>query len=284
MSIKNQQSGSLSRALSQAVLKILRPLVRMLLRHGMSYGTFAELARWVFVDVASEDFTMPGRKQSASRVSVLTGLNRKEVSRLQSQAFFEDEKLAQQYNRAARVISGWLRDDEFTDAKQQPRALAMDGVTGSFAALVRRYSGDMPARAVLDELLRVKAVQKNSADEIELVTHGYIPAQGNEEKLHLLGMDVALLIQTIEHNIDNSNEKPFYQRKVAYNNLPASILPALRKLSAERAQDLLEELDRYLVKHDRDTTQQPSDDTRMHAGLAIYYFEEEYKENTHEQA
>lgn len=265
-----------TKALSAAILRMLRPLVRLLLRHGISYGTFADLAKWVYVDVADKEFSVAGRKQTVSRVSVLTGLSRKEVARIQAIETPDDQVVMQQYNRAARVISGWLRDEKFSDAKGQPNTLPLEG-KDSFAELVKAYSGDLPARAILDELLRVKAVELND-DNVELLTHAYVPADGEEEKLHILGTDVALLINTIDHNLESTESKPHFQRKVAYDNLPEEALPLLREISSEKAQALLEELDRYLVKHDRDSNPETKGSGRKRAGLGIYYFEEDIPE------
>ena len=266
--------------LSAAILRMLRPLVRLLLRHGISYGTFADLAKWVFVDVAEKEFNVPGRKQSASRVSVLTGLSRKEVSRVQSIETPDDESLVQQYNRAARVISGWLRDEQFTDGQGEAAILPLEG-KNSFAELVKAYSGDMPSRAILDELVRVKAVERMD-DQVKLLTHAYVPSDGEQEKLNILGTDVALLIKTIDHNIEHtsqsSNNEPYFQRKVAYDNLPEEVLPRLRELSREKSQELLEEINRYLVIHDRDSNPESTGSGRNHAGLGIYYFEEDVSE------
>jgi len=149
---------NINKSLSAAILHLLRPLARVLLRHGVSYGTFADLAKWVFVDVADREFNVSGKKQTTSRVSVLTGLSRKEVARVQAIDAPDDEAIVQQYNRAARVISGWVRDAAFNDFDGNPALLPFEG-DKSFASLVKAYSGDMPARAILDELLRVKAVR-----------------------------------------------------------------------------------------------------------------------------
>ena len=72
--------------LQRAIQQLLRPLVRLLLRHSVSFAAFGEIARRVYVDVALKDFAIPGRKPSASRVAVLTGLTRKEVQRLTQEA------------------------------------------------------------------------------------------------------------------------------------------------------------------------------------------------------
>ena len=269
-----------TQALSAAILRMLRPLVRLLLRNGISYGTFADLAKWIYVDVAEKEFNVPGRKQTVSRVSVLTGLSRKEVSRVQSIETPDDTSLLQQYNRAARVISGWMQDELFTNGNGEASILPLEG-KNSFAELVKAYSGDMPSRAILDELVRVKAIELKD-DHVRLITHGYVPSEGEQEKLNILGTDVALLIKTIDHNIEHtsqsSNKEPYFQRKVAYDNLPEEVLPQLRELSREKSQELLEEINRYLVIHDRDSNPQSTGSGRNRAGLGIYYFEEDVPE------
>ena len=94
----------LHNALGIAVRKLLAPLVRILLGAGVPCGVFVEQVKRVYVDVARSDFNLPGRKPSISRASVITGLNRKEVSRLWKSEDGADEPAINKYNRAARVI------------------------------------------------------------------------------------------------------------------------------------------------------------------------------------
>jgi hypothetical protein len=106
--------------LAAAVLRLLRPLVRILLRNGVSYSTFSDFVKWVYVDVAGKEFGIEGRKQSTSRVSVITGLSRKEVMRVRQLARPDDRASTEKYNRAARVIAAWRRHRNFLDAEGKP--------------------------------------------------------------------------------------------------------------------------------------------------------------------
>lgn len=269
----------LNKALTAAVLRMLRPLVRILLRNGVSYGAFADLAKWVFVDVADKEFAIPGRKQSVSRVSVITGLSRKEVGRVQAIATPDDAAAEERYNRAARVLAGWLRDGRFREKTGEPAPLPFEGAAVSFSDLVKEHSGDVPARAILDELLRVGAVEKRDDGRIALRARAYVPTTGEADKLHILGTDVAQLIATIDHNLQQGTDAPRFQRKVAYDNLPAEALPGFRALSADKAQRLLEELDRWLGEHDRDANPSVQGTGRKRAGIGIYYFEDDVSED-----
>jgi len=267
-------ASSTHTALQAAILRLLKPLVRLLLRHGVSFGGFVELAKRVYVELALSEFGIPGRKPSISRAAIITGLTRKEVTRVSQLAPLSDAELQDSYNRAVRVIGGWTRDAAFLDAGGEPAALPLDGGTASFSELVRRYSGDVPARAMLDELLRVGAVAQDAQGTIRLETKAYVPAQTDEEKLAILGIDVADLVTTIDHNLTQPPEASRLQLKVSYDNLPAEPLPAFRGAAARQAFELLQRLDRELSALDRDANPSVQGTGRMRAGVGIYYFEE----------
>lgn len=264
--------------ISSAVTKVLRPLVRILLRNNVPYGAFADLAKKVYVDVATEEFALPGRKQSTSRVSILTGFSRKEVQRVRRTQEASDTEFVERYNRAARVISGWVRDERFQDQRRRPAPLRVEGGGASFNRLVKLFSGDVPARAVLDELLRVGAVERMDDGRVRLLTRAYVPGAGEEDKISILGTDVSSLLSTIDHNLRCPPEEARFQRKVAYDNLPVEAVPEFRRLSGEMGQKLLEKLDAWLSAHDRDVNPKVTGTGRFESGIGIYYFENEVKE------
>jgi hypothetical protein len=261
------------RALRSAVQQLLRPLCRLLLRHAVSFGAFEELARRVYVDVALKEFGIPGKRPTASRVAVLTGLTRKEVHRLLVTPADDETDDAERYNRAAQVLTGWTRDAEFLDEKGEPRILEVDGSAG-FGMLVKRYSGDMPMRAILDELVRVGAVDQREDGRLQLAARGFVPRHSAVDKLGILGRDVADLVSTIDHNLQHGETDPRFQRKVMYSAIPRSALPAFRRLSGRQAQSLLERLDRWLARHDPEDLPENPAETHARVGVGIYYIEE----------
>ncbi|HKJ09381.1 MAG TPA: DUF6502 family protein [Gammaproteobacteria bacterium] len=263
-------SESAGKALSSALLTLLRPLVRILLRNGIAFGTFAELAKKTYVDVAFEEFAMPGKKQTLSRVSVLTGLTRKETKRLHELGGPDELGAHQRYNRAVRVISGWVNDPRYQDSRGKPATLPVEGAAGSFAELVRRYSGDMPTQAMLEVLLSAGSVARE-ADHVELIRRAYVPGHDPADKIHILGTDVAELADTIDHNLTAGPAALRLQRKVSNDRVDPQAVVPFRALATERAQSLLEELDRWLTEHethDNDTTR------GRYVSLGIYYYEQ----------
>jgi len=268
-------------SLHQALFRILRPLTRLLLRNGIPFGEFSELVKRAYVEAALEDFDDGRRKPTDSRAAVMTGLTRKEVKRqreiLTGQSSGAGDVLHS--NRASRVVSGWVHDAAFQTNGGEPAILSFDGQL-SFSELVKRYSGDMPPRAVLDELLRVGVV---SVDEesggLVLQQRAYVPAGDSEEMLQIFGEDVSDLIATIDHNLasSESGQSPMFQRTLTYNNIPPEVMESWREHAAAQSQTLLEQLDKWLGPHDRDISGQGSGSVSgdpVRTGVSIFFFEE----------
>ncbi|MDP4639981.1 MAG: DUF6502 family protein [Pseudomonadales bacterium] len=263
-------------ALQSAIARVLRPLVRVLLRHGFSHGDFNEIAKPVFVEVADSDFRLPGRKQTNARVAMLTGIQRKETGRLMALDPVEGDELDQQYNRGVRITAGWRRDSDFLNAAGDPAPLAFDGEAG-FSELVRRYSGDLPARAVLDELRRVGTVSQDKDGMITLLPDGvHTPLADVEAQINIMGNAGKDLLSTIDHNLQHTDK--YLQLTVAYNNLPLTAARRFQHISHEESLQLLKRFDAWLAEHDRDSNPGMSEeDGRVRAGIGIYYFEEDMR-------
>jgi hypothetical protein len=273
-----QPANRVNEALAHAVLRILHALARLLLRHGMPLPAFVELAKRAFVNIALREFTIPGRRPSFSRAALLTGLTRKEVQRV---AVAPEELVSDGYeshSRAARVVAGWVRDSDFRTSSGEPNELDVDGGTGSFAELVRRYGGDVPPRAMLDELVRVGAVERRADEKLHLNARVYIPRASEVGKLMILGADVSFLINTIDHNLQDSGRPARFQRKVMYDNLPVEAMDEFRKMTERHAQELVELLDAWLARHDRDINPAVRGTGRVRAGVGIFAFEDVLEE------
>ncbi|MGB5180163.1 MAG: DUF6502 family protein [Gammaproteobacteria bacterium] len=257
-------------ALFSAVRLLLRPLVRILIRNGVAHGAFAELTKKVFVDVAFDEFSPDGKKQTVSRVSAQTGLTRKEVKRLHELQQTDDSSSQARYNRAVRVISGWMNDASFLDGTGKPAELPISGEHPSFEELVRQYSGDIPTRAMLSMLVDGGSVKQING-RVRLIRHAYVAGSDPVEKLDILGSDVFELIATIDHNMTADPGDLRFQRKVSYDNIDPDALGKLRKMSARKAQALLEQLNRQYAENE----QGDGGGQGKTISLGIYYHEQD---------
>jgi hypothetical protein len=150
----------------------------------------------------------------------------------------------------------------------------MEGQGATFSELVRRFSGNVPPRAILDELILAGAAERRDDGKIGLLARSYIPVGPDGHILHILGTDVHHLISTIDHNLQPETTEPLFQRKVSYDNLPDDALPEFRKQFAPEAQALLESADRWLADHDRDVTPTVKGTGKNRSGFGIFFFEE----------
>ena len=256
-----------------ALLKLLKPVIRILLRYGYSYRAFNSLAKQLFIDVCYEDFTIDDRKMTASRVSVLTGIDRKEVVKLTSAPQDDTQLINRPINRASRVIGGWLQDNDYLNSGGKPITLPIktDGI--SFRTLVSKYGGDITYGPILEELLRIGAVKYVGKDKIKLLAEGYVPVSGELDKLKIMGDSVHDLLNTISYNLD-APKYPRYQREVIYCELSQRSINEFKLVSHDKSQKLLLELNEWLAnKLDLDKRLEVTE-PHTRVGVGIYYIED----------
>jgi hypothetical protein len=264
-----------NKMLTAAIGQILRPLARILLRNGIACGSFEEMVRKAFVEEAFAQARRNNTKPTISSVSAETGLSRKEVKRLHETELGDSKNTEQKYNRAIRVISGWLNDPQFAYEEGNPRALSLDNSpsldssSASFANLVKQYSGDIPTKAMLNLLEASNCVEIKDG-LVHLVRNAYVPGHDPEEIIRILGSDTSELINTIDHNLTADEASKWFQRKVSNPRVRTDKLTDFRKYSRKRSQSLLEELDTWLSHNAAD------DDTDSHyVSMGIYYNEQD---------
>lgn len=271
---------NIHQALGEAVLRLLRPLVRVLIKHGVAYGSFAELARKAYVEEGFEHIAESGKRPTVSSVSAITGLTRKETKRLSESTQEDFAASTQRYSRAIRVVSGWVNDARFHDADGEPAVLPLEGQAASFAALVKEFSGDIPTAAMLSVLQTAQTVAVIDG-QVELRERAYIPTATPTEKIQILGADVAELIQVIGHNLEAQPEQLFFQRKVSNVSVHRDALPEFRRLSNLHSQELLEKYHDWLSKHQVAgdgngdlEAEHENQDQSAYVAIGIYYLEQ----------
>lgn len=182
---------------------MLRPLIRILLRYGLSCPEFNQIARKLYVDTAlnETEFRIPQRRrQYMARVACLTGLSRKEVLRLLRCKRAVEDPTFSSYNRASRVLAGWWSDERYLDAAGLPVPLPFRAAPNrkSFTSLVREYSADIPPRAILDELRRAGVCTLENDNEIRPICAVYLACEFDIETMTITAMRAAAALARID--------------------------------------------------------------------------------------
>lgn len=276
-------SNDLQTILSKAVIQILRPIIRVLMRNEVSHAEFSALAKQAYVDVAYKHFSIPNKKMTYSRVAVLTGVNRKEVVRL-TKTNAQDSKVGTP-NRSTRVVNGWLNDADFLDKNKNPLILNIKGDNNSFSTLVARYSGDITIGAIIDELERIGIAKRINTEQIQLTQQGYIPESGELEKIDILSICTGDLLSSAVYNLEHGSNDGRFQRQLVYKNVPLEIADQFQALSTKKSEALLIELNKWLgdktsniTKDSTQKTIQTDTQDKKRIGLGIYYFENDQED------
>ncbi len=227
-----------SKKLQTPLARLLRPLVRLLIRSGMTFPALCDLLRELYVNIAEHDFVLADKPQTDSRVSLLTGVHRKEVARLRG-AGAPIADVATAVSRTSRVLALWLGSPEFSDAQGTPLPLYRSDEIGrpSFEQLVASVTRDVRPRAVLDEWLDRKLVAIDDNGRIELLASALTPAAG-EEQLYYFGRNLHDHIAAAVSNV-TSEAPPFLERAVHYDGLSAASAERPRRLFTRPGQPAL---------------------------------------------
>ena len=268
-------------SLQKAVTRVLSPLVRLLLRHGVSHAEFSNWAKQAYVDQADNHFGLDGKSPTVSRTAIITGINRKEVKRIRELPT-EVGTGVSKHNRAIRVVTGWLQDEAFLNSRGQAKPLIYGEPQDSFNQLVKRFGGDVPARAMLDELVRVGAV-KHDKDKVSLLRKGYVPDQSESALLDIFSTSATDLLTTLDHNLRSNNGAPRrLQMSVAYDDVTDEGRDAFQALSAEKSLELLKKLDQTLSTFDRSVNTTLKGSGKNRVGLGVYWIEDASKEDSND--
>jgi hypothetical protein len=255
----------------------LIPLVHVLLRCGITWRDFSELAKTTFVEVATESFGKRGRPTNVSRTAVLTGLVRREVRRQRKLLATAPAALRGHVTKGSLVLSAWHLDPEFVDGETgKPALLKLTGETGSFAALVRRCGGsDVPLTTLLKELKQAGAVRKRQDCRLEALKRDYIPQSMDEQLIRLWGTVLADIASTYVHNLTRDHTVVArFERAAVNDRIDKRAVPEFRKLLEQEGQQFLERLDAWLTEHQLPDSSGESSPAAVRLGVGVYHIQD----------
>jgi len=252
----------------------LKPVVYILIRCGVTWRDFSELAKTTFVEVATKQFGKRGRPTNVSRTAVLTGLARRDVRRQREKLEAGPEPLTGYVTKASLVLSAWHLDPRFSDAKGKPLPLAVEGDGATFAALVRHCSGgDVPLSTLLRELRAAGAVHKLPDGRWEPLTRNYLPHTIDETVIRLWGSRMADIGATYVNNLTRTAKVPArFERAAVNDRISKSALPEFRKFLDQEGQAFLERLDAWLTEHE--AKNDAPDDQVIRLGAGVYHIQD----------
>jgi hypothetical protein len=260
----------------QSAHQWLKPLVHVLLRCGISWREFADLAKTTYVEVATSDFGKRGRPTNVSRTAVLTGLARREVRKQRESLSGAPKTLPGYVTKASLVLSAWHLEPQFLDKAGRPAPLRMTGKGRSFAALLARCGGsDVRATTLIKELISAGAVRKRRDGRLEAVKRDYIPHTLDEQLIRLWGTVVADVASTYVHNLTRTGRTVMrFERSAVNDRMPADALPDFLQLLDAEGQQFLERVDQWLTAREHKGDAAGDDSQSIRLGVGVYQIQD----------
>lgn len=268
-------------AIIKSVQWLLKPLVKLLIHYKITLPQLIQWLKIIYVDVAENEFSLPNKEQTDSRISMLTGVHRKDVRSIRH----ETRQLPQQApgSLSAQILARWMGDSHYLTKGGKPRTLPFEPQADnspSFTHLVAEVSRqDIRARVMLDEWLAAGIVSINSKQQIQLNSDHIIPSEDFNEQAKFYGRILHDHISTSSNNL-TSKETPLFDRYIYYNNLTPKSVATLKSLVEKQGMSLLEKINRKareLQISDRDKA-----DHTQRFSTGLFFFQEDQQNSKQE--
>jgi hypothetical protein len=255
---------------------VLAPLIRVLLRNGVTWSDFTEVAKEVFVQVAREDYGVQGRPTNTSRVALITGLSRREVTRVKDVLLGERPREAAAPSRISQILTAWHVDPQYVGPDGRPATLPAVGDGPSLATLLKQYAGDTPHGAVIKELEELGLVER-SPQGFRALARDYIRSGSDPDLVRQAGIALHDHATTIAYNVDAKRAGAARFERMATNRaLPRRHLRAFEAFLETEGQAFLERVDGWLSARGAAAVH---DERTLRVGVGMYQIHEQQRAN-----
>ena len=261
-------------ALLRSATATLRPLVRQMMLHGVTFGRLERRLRELFVRVAEDEYAGPDVSPTDTRISGLTGINRKEVKRIRTADPAAPAPSTFDRSVVTALVGRWRRDRRALDGRGRPIPIPYQARRGvSFVELARKTTADLRPKGLLDVLVNAGAAELDEEGRVRLLRDAWVPRRGAPEMFAMLAEDPAQLLDTMLGNVLDPDAPVLLQQKVQYENIGEDGLERLRETLRREGERCLDRAETVLQKADRDVNPAAPEGARHVAGIGVYYFE-----------
>ncbi len=253
---------------------LMRPLVRTLIARGVTAPAFFKLLKSVYVEVARDEFRIADATPTDSRITLLTGVHRRDV-----RAILSDEDQGWEVARVktatfATVLGQWMSRPDYRDAEGVPLTLPRVADEGpSFEGLVRSINTDIRPRTVLDELLRQELVVEDDKARLRITDLARQGPKSDADRLVFFAANVGDHIAAASENL-LAETPPYFERAVFYNALTPAAVDQIEGSARDLSQELLETLNNQSqALRVADADADPDDATERYR-VGVYFYRE----------
>jgi hypothetical protein len=243
-------SSDARKQLLYAVRRVLRPIVRLLIRVGVSFDEFADVARGAYIESAIRD-RQSGIPPTRDTIAFATGISRQQVD------YYVDNERAipAAAPTLARVVTEvvhrWHTDPNYLAPYGIPLELEFDAPQSRcFRSLVAQVDPTASPGQVLEELLQAGSVTHSGEKHYRAVTRWFIPSGTlSPHSIEYFGDTLTHLALTLEHNFNlaDAESKRLERFVFADRGLPRKLLPSFEVHARARTNQFLLDIDDWLA-------------------------------------
>jgi Family of unknown function (DUF6502) len=262
--------------LLHALRRVLRPVIKVLIRAGIRFDEFSELARGVYVESALRDGIDHVATPTRARLSMATG-----VSRHQVDYYVENEGALPVAdptltNILTEVLQKWHTDPQYVGPYGIPLELEFEVSGGGRCVrnLVSMVDAKVSPGIVLEALIGVGSVVYSGEKYFRATSRYFMmPEPMSAPQIEYFGNTLSRLTETLEFNMNPKNSSKRLERFViADRGLPADVVPKFEEYARDRATELLLDLDNWLTPYS--ATGNAEDIVRVPTGVNLFLYVE----------
>ena len=165
------------------IKKVIKPIIELFIVFGISYRSLDIMIKEIYVSISSKKFGKRGRIANNSRISMVTGISRREVRKIKSRLESNPDSQLYSVSPLSKVIKIWVNDYQYIDPKNQPKKLDYKNTKNSFCDLIKKARINATPNSALQEFKRLGLVKINEDEKICLLQNEVIN-DSNEEIFH----------------------------------------------------------------------------------------------------
>ena len=262
----------LKASLLAAARHMMVPIARLLVRNGVAFGDFVEAARYAYVEGGKAVLKERGLAATPARLSVQTGLNRRDVQRVMGDPMRYAILPSREWNAAIQVLHAWHTKPPYVLVPVgMPLELEYDATDRkqTFVSLVRSTVPDVDPAAILQFLSDARAIEQDEHGRYRPITRTIIPPRLGEHQVRFTARTVRRFLDTVDVNLSEKSEQGRFERSVTADrgvrvSLYGDFVAFVRKLMARS----LEDIDDWIA----DNTRLDSEEPVVWPGVGMYHW------------
>lgn len=259
----------------QALRRVLRPIVRLMIRSGIRYDEFVDVARGAYVESAIRDVDNDAPRPTRDQVAWTTGIQRDLVDH-----YIDNEEPCSAATPiashiATEVLHKWHTDRRFLGPSGTPLELDFNAAAGpSFESLVAEVDSQSNSGLILEELLRLRSVVRSDDNHLRAVSRFSIWPNDGQQRIECFGTTLAHMIETFAHNLGSTiTENKRLERTVSTDRgISSEILTSFHAFARERGNQFLIDLDDWLGQRSYEIANEVG--PRLKIGINIFFYVE----------